>query len=298
MSDQFTPFQPQEQLTSDSAYFDDIPERDWPTNVPNPDGWDKPWPFAAEVALWMIPWEDRERALHHEEERERVRLHNERNDANEPVLKPWLALTGAGQGWVATQHYKSFDYPTSQQNKAVYLLTAKEFKVMLKQLPSAIHRSVARWLNGWNQTGLLPPDTLDPVTDPRNVCMVEKAMPDEVRDIRSLSVGIAKWATKKDAEEGFRALIDELEAKDMIQFEKPKHGRQSVNVDTYLASLSLTRLHLSDPYSEFWKPLAGTDLETWTEPAFEWGTERNVTQSIRKQCQRKIRESIARLYKQ
>ena len=290
MSDQFIPFQPQEQLTSDSAYFDDIPERDWPTNVPNPDGWDKPWPFAAEVALWMIPREDRERALHHEEERERVRLHNERNDANEPVLKPWLALTGAGQGWVATQHYKSFDYPTSQQNKAVYLLTAKEFKVMLKQLPSAIHRSVARWLNGWNQTGLLPPDTLDPVTDPRNVCMVEKAMPDEVRDIRTLSVGIAKWATKKDAEEGFRALIDELEAKDMIRFEKPKQGKRDSDVILQMAALALTRLHLNDPISTYWKPLTGTELETWSE--------KEIVSEIRKQCQRKIDTASARLDRQ
>jgi hypothetical protein len=59
------------------------------------------------------------------------------------------------------------------------------------------------------------------------------------------------------------------------------------DVDKGLAALSLLRLRAADPYSEFWKPLEGTEFQDWRKNASPI--------KVRERCLRKIENLKGRI---
>lgn len=79
-----------------------------PHTIPNPEGWDKPWPFADEVELWRIPADEREAAFRHERRREWMQINEPEQwnrDLEESALTcgPWLSLDERSKEFYKTQ---------------------------------------------------------------------------------------------------------------------------------------------------------------------------------------------------
>lgn len=89
--------------------------------IPNPKGWDKPWPFDAELSLWKIPTEEAPAAIRWELRREQNRIDGT-SEAGTENEKPWLALNDEPffkdlslREWEVQQVNKEIDRPTAVQ---------------------------------------------------------------------------------------------------------------------------------------------------------------------------------------
>ena len=214
-------------------------------DIPAPEGWNRRWPFAAEVAFWLIPKKERAAALALELVRERGVF----------VGSPWLTLTDEIDkrhidGMVGTPQSFATLEPARDAvtvaNMAVFhhmLIAAPTDE--LEGLRDYIDEILSRRADGRN-----PPW---PELDDQNARKAPFATPN------LFAVRIDPRASRKAAMEAFGQLLD----REGVSLQPPLHGKGAFDVDAGLAALALRRLRAAHPLSEYWRPLAETDLRPW-----------------------------------
>jgi hypothetical protein len=246
-------FRPQPFSRTDEAYFDPIPERTWPA-IEDPQEWAEDWPFAAEIALWLISESERQDAQAHEIRREQARLRGK------APLKPWLTLNKGGKAVARRYNLQSEYNARGAKAKALQPLSVSQLKLLISNMQLAASRSIAKWLSSWNRKEPLPIQ-VNEYPDDYAKCIHNES--GSKLPLRLIALRISRGATKKEAVQEFKEMLDDLEKRELVKFESPlKKHEDALN---NLGSLALYRLHEKAPDSQFWKPLNRTKLRKRTD---------------------------------
>lgn len=255
---------------------------EYSASIQSPDGWHHQWPYTAEVAMWLIPEHERISALKHELLREQNLLEDTLDEdysaihcSNEMefesvVSKPIKAIMG--KPWLIQSNDYKKKYLT--KSPAVHWLRLGALKVLLRNFSVDHFEDLAKWMSGREKGKKIP--SID----------MSSELNDEVpfngrKGLLHLPIGVNSSAySKSEIIKQFSDLLDDLEGRGAMSFKSPARGKKVSDVDKGLAALSLLRLRAKDPYTEFWRPLEGTEFQDWRKNA--------SPAKIREQCIRKV----------